>query len=357
MSQTMTGAPGRLGTPDMNLGDDPRADRRMVAALQPLGFDVAPEPSLDSSASIDELREFCRSIEPLYDQAFSFWFAQAPAAAGVERETRTITGRDGNEITLYVHRPAGASSPLPGLVHYHGGGMVILRAADVNYQWWRDHLAAQGLVVVGVEFRNGGGALGDHPFPAGLHDCADATRWVADRSDELGISHLVVSGESGGGNLSLATTLLAKREGWVDRIAGTYAQCPYISGAYAVMPPELPSLAENAGYFLDVAMMGGLAKVYDPEGANATNPLAWPYHASADDVTDLPPHVISVNELDPLRDEGLAYYRKLVAAGVPAVGRTVLGTCHAGDCLLPAAMPDVAAATLDDIAAFARRVV
>ena len=68
----------------------------------------------------------------------------------------------------------------------------------------------------------------------------------------------------------------------------------------------------------------------------------------------MPPHVISVNELDPLRDEGLLYYRRLLAAGVSAVGRIVAGTCHGGDMMFPHAMPDVLAATVRDISGFAR---
>jgi acetyl esterase/lipase len=169
----------------------------------------------------------------------------------------------------------------------------------------------------------------------------------------LGIGTIVVSGESGGGNLTLATTLRAKRDGLLEHIDGVYAMCPYISNAWAAPPPELPSLVENDGYFLDVAMMGALAKVYDPTGAHATNPLAWPLRAQPDDLTGLPPHVISVNQLDPLRDEGLAYAGKLLDAGVPVVSRTVNGTCHAGEMIFAAALPDVAAATIRDIKGFA----
>lgn len=171
--------------------------------------------------------------------------------------------------------------------------------------------------------------------------------------ESLGISKIVLSGESGGGNLALATSLKAKQEGWLDLIDGVYAQCPYISNAYAEKLPELASLYENDGYFLAMSMMGGLAKVYDPEGTNATNPLAWPYHAEVSDLEGLPPHVISVNELDPLRDEGLAYFRKLAGAGVSVTSRTVNGTCHAGDCVLAAAMPEVYYATVQDIRRFA----
>ena len=71
------------------------------------------------------------------------------------------------------------------------------------------------------------------------------------------------------------------------------------------------------------------------------------------DLEGLPPHVISVNELDPLRDEGLAYYRKLVRAGVPTSSRTVNGTCHAGDVLFVNVMPEVFQASLDSLRSFA----
>ena len=70
------------------------------------------------------------------------------------------------------------------------------------------------------------------------------------------------------------------------------------------------------------------------------------------DLEGLPPHVISVNQLDPLRDEGLAYHRALLDAGVSSVSRTVNGTCHAGDVLFRAALPDVYAATVRDLKGF-----
>ena len=90
-----------------------------------------------------------------------------------------------------------------------------------------------------------------------------------------------------------------------------------------------------------------------PTGANSRNPLAWPYHAKPEDLVGLPPHTISVNELDFVRDEGLIYARKLMAARVPTISRTVNGTHHGGDTEYRGALPHVYHATIRDIQGFA----
>jgi acetyl esterase len=338
----------------MALENDPRADPRMLAAMAPIGLGAhPPETPVNADSSLEALLEHCGMVEAGFEALFGALGSELPPVHGVTSSVEVIRGIDGNDVTLFIHRPVQADGPLPAVLHLHGGGMVLLEAAGPGYARWRDELAALGMVVVGVEFRNGGGKHGPHPFPAGLNDCTSALQWLNDNKSRLGVSKVVVSGESGGGNLTLATTLKAKRDGRIDQIDGVYAQCPYISGVYANRLPELTSLYENDGYFLSCADMGVLAKIYDPTADNATNPLAWPYHAGHDDLTGLPPHVISVNQLDPLRDEGLAYYRKLLDAGVSAVSRTVNGTCHAGDCIFAEAMPDVYRATLRDIKGFA----
>ena len=346
--------PGRLGSPDMMLKDDPRADPRMIAAMLPLGLGGASEPvPVKGDSSREQLLGYVAMVEISFEALFSALASNLPALADVTSSMEVIKGVDGNDITVFIHRPTKVDGSLPGVLHIHGGGMVILEAAGPLYARWRDELAAVGMVIVGVEFRNGGGKHGPHPFPAGLNDCTSALQWVTDNKDRLGISKLIVSGESGGGNLTLATTLKAKRDGHLDQIDGVYAQCPYISNAYAVKMAEFPSLYENDGYLLDCALMSVAAKVYDPTGKNHANPLAWPCFASKADLEDLPPHVISVNQLDPLRDEGLAYARKLLDAGVSVVSRTVNGTCHGGDIMFRRAMPDVFRATVRDIKGFA----
>jgi acetyl esterase/lipase len=327
----------------------------MVKLVAQFGMDGHPPESPVTAASSLEDRHARVAFE---EEAMSAVFAAlaqgfAPVE-GVTTTTITIAGADGNDITLFISRPSDADGPLPGVVHLHGGGMATLSAADVAYTRIREYLAATGLVVVGVEFRNSGGKLGKHPYPAGLDDCAAGVRWVYANRNELGISHLIVAGESGGGNLTLTVAHKAKREGWLDEIAGFYAQCPYISNRWREPADDLPSLQECDGYIIDCTALAVSASLYDPTDAHADDATCWAYVATDEELTGLPPHVISVNELDPLRDEGLQYYRRLVQAGVPAVGRMVLGTCHGGDLMFPAAMPEVFDASMRDVSGFAK---
>jgi acetyl esterase/lipase len=346
--------PGRLGNSDLQLGTDPRADSRLIEVLAEFGMDAPPEPApVTADSAYADCLAYFGEVEKAYEALYAPLHEGLPEIDNV-RSTVTLEGVDANEITLYVHRPASANEDLPCVVHLHGGGMVFLTATGINYVRWRDELTATGMVVIGVEFRNGGGVYGNHPYPAGLNDCVSAIRWVHANKKRLGVSHIVVSGESGGGNLSLATALKAKKEGWMEEIAGVYAMCPYISGEYANPPSDLLSMIENDGYTVNVAMMGALAKAYDPTGANKENPLAWPYRADVSDLEGLPPHRISVNELDPVRDEGLAYQKKLLAAGVTSASRIVRGTCHAADCISPKVIPEVYAATVGDIYQFTK---
>jgi len=132
---------------------------------------------------------------------------------------------------------------------------------------------------------------------------------------------------------------------------------PYVSGGYgwdtSRMLAELPSMVENDGHYLNVQMMDLLVAVYDPTGENAENPLAWPYSATEADVAGLPQHVVTMNELDPLRDEGIAYYRLLQRAGIPVVGRVNLGLTHAAEMSFRQAVPEVYRAAVRDIHGFA----
>jgi acetyl esterase len=346
--------PGRLGDPKRTLKTDARADPRLVAVLARFGMDGSPPPSpVAIDSPMQAKLDYIATSEAALQDILTGLVADLSPIPNIERQTETIRGQDGNEITVYIHRPQNARESLPCVYHTHGGGMVMLTAADAVFRRWRDELAEAGLVVVGVEFRNGGGKLGNHPFPAGLNDCMAGLQWTFDNKDKLRVSRIILSGESGGGNLALTTCLRAKREGRLNQIAGVYALCPYIYGAWERPSKELVSLVENDGYLIDVKTTPVMAAAYDPERKHGANPLAWPYRATVEELRGLLPHVISVNELDPLRDEGLVYHRRLRAAGVPGYSRTVNGAIHAADVLFSGVIREVSYATIRDIKGFA----
>ena len=121
--------------------------------------------------------------------------------------------------------------------------------------------------------------------------------------------------------------------------------------------PELVSLFENGNYSPgNIEGLATTARLYtpDPKVATLTDPRAWPFHASREDLTGLPPVCISVNELDPLRDEGIGFYRKLLAAGNDCAAKIVLGATHCDDTSDDNGA--LARATVRDVAAFAREV-
>jgi acetyl esterase len=136
---------------------------------------------------------------------------------------------------------------------------------------------------------------------------------------------VIVAGESGGGNLTLATGLKLKQDGKLSLIGGLYAMAPCIRGQWPA--PDCPSSTENNGIFIDMHT-NRYAVGYGIEAFVERNPLAWPSFATAADVEGFPPVVISVNECDSLRDEGVNFYRLLLAADIPARCRQVMGTTH-----------------------------
>ena len=146
------------------------------------------------------------------------------------------------------------------------------------------------------------------------------------------------------------------------RVDGIYAMCPFIGGIYP--NPKYPSSSEFDGIMLTTHKLMTLVRGYcaDDDGADAdggtplltNNPLAWPDACTEDDVKGFPEVVVSVNEFDPLRDEGLAFYRKCLRAGVKARAKVLCGTVHATESFFPGTAPDIAKATARDLAGFCR---
>ncbi len=339
-----------------DIANDPRLDpriRRILEFFPPSTLkDVANREELLAEANTPEARgtrELFRSVQDMCDTE-----GAAPSTGLSLSTTRFVSEPDGNRVNLQVIRPE-SDVALPGVYYIHGGGMATMSCFDGMYRGWGKHIAANGVVVVMVNFRNcvvASSAPEVAPFPAGLNDCVSGLRWVASHAADLGIepTRIVVAGESGGGNLTLATGLKLKRDGDLGLIKGLYAMCPYIAGQWPA--PGSPSSVENEGILLSLHNNRG-AMGYGIEAFNERDPLAWPSFATVEDVTGLPPTVINVNECDPLRDEGINFYRLLLSADVPARCRQMMGTMH-GTEIFTIACPDISADTARDIAGFAR---
>lgn len=334
--------------------DDPRIDPRIKAVFGSVVMSGARNIESRDAALVSANSEKAIAIR----QMMAGFVAQCDTeevatSAGLIITTKTFTSEpNGNSIKIQYIRPDNADI-LPCVYYIHGGGMATMSCYDSNYKAWGRIMAAQGVAVAMVDFRNAlvpSSTAEVAPYPAGLNDCLSGLKWISANSDLLAIdpSKIIVSGDSGGGNLAIATAMRLKQEGQIGLIKGIYALCPYIAGQWPL--PENPSSIENNGILLDLHHNQG-AMIYGIEEFNKGNPLAWPGFATEEDVRGFVPTMISVNECDPLRDEGINFYRLLMRAGVNASCRQVMGTIHAIE-VFPMACPDISRETASSIAHF-----
>ena len=338
------------------LNDDPRIDPRLKLMMGAMPV----QPARDGT-SREQLVTEANSAEALAERAgFDAFMAMcdseavAPSAGLDVSVHEFVSSPDRNTIKVQLIRPQ-ATGALPCVYYIHGGGMQVMSCFDGLYKAWGRIIAAQGVAVAMVDFRNAlvpSSAPEIAPFPAGLNDCVSGVKWLHQNAARLGVdaARIIVAGESGGGNLTLATGLKLKQDGALGLIRGLYALCPYIAGHWPQQ--RYPSSIENNGILLDLHDNRG-ALVYGIEAFEKRDPLAWPGFAGEDDVAGLVPTVISVNECDPLRDEGIEFYRLLLRAGVRARCRQVMGTVH-GTEIFAIACPEISRETAASIAQFCR---
>ncbi|HSL74948.1 MAG TPA: alpha/beta hydrolase [Ilumatobacteraceae bacterium] len=341
-----------------DLDNDVRLDPRVKWALRNVPVtnltDVDSRETLLEISNHPKAQAMREKAAALYD---SLDTEEVAPSTGLAITVHEFTSEpDGNTVKIRFVRPDD-DSVRPCVYYIHGGGMQNGSAFDALYRIWARVLAAEGLAVAMVDFRNAvtpSSAPEVEPFPAGLNDCVSGLRWVIASAATLGIDpdRVIVAGESGGGNLTIATGMRLLREGDLGSIRGLYALCPYSAGEWPL--ERYPSSIENEGYLLNLHHNRG-RMAYGIEHFEAGDPLAWPSFATEADVAGLPPTFISVNEADPLRDEGIDFYRLLLRAGVAAQCRVVMGTTHGIDVFTPV-VPDVSRQTAASIAHFARTV-
>jgi acetyl esterase len=239
--------------------------------------------------------------------------------SGVTTVEKTIN-HDGAAVKLYVMRPEHFTGK-PGVLLFIHGGVWIVGNFDNHKRLLRDLVVGSGQVGVFVEYT----PLPAARFPTQLEESYATLKWIAAHAADFGAdgARIAVVGNSVGGDMSAALTLLAK-----DRNG------PKISYQVLLIPAtdasvETASYHEFAtGRFLSRDFMKYGWDRYAPDDATRNNPYVSPLRASTAQLAGLAPALVITAENDPLRDEGEAYARKLKEAGVDVTAVRYNGTIH-----------------------------
>lgn len=222
-------------------------------------------------------------------------------------EEKAIT-QDGLKVSLHIVRPAGSRAVVPAFVFIHGGGW-ILGDFPTHERFVRDLVADSGFTAVFVNYTPSPEAQ----YPTAINEIYAATNWVAAHGDEIKVDsqRLAIVGNSVGGNMTAAVALMAKHKG------GPKLKCQIMLWPVTDANFDTESYHEYAnGYFLSRAMMQWFWDAYSTDPTQRREIYASPLQATTEQLAELPPALIQVAGNDVLRDEGLAYARKLDAAGV-----------------------------------------
>ncbi|KGF73609.1 lipase [Neosynechococcus sphagnicola sy1] len=235
-------------------------------------------------------------------------------------EDRVIPVGPKGEVSIRIVRPPGNHDRLPVVMYFHGGGWV-LGSKDTHDRLMREIANGAEAAVVFVDYTRSPEA----PYPVAIEEAYAATQWIAENGAaiEVDAARLAVAGDSVGGNMAAAITLLAKER-----------RGPAISFQVLFYPVtdanfETPSYQEFAeGYFLSREAMKWFWHHYAPDVAVREQPTASPLKSSIEQLTGLPSALVITGECDVLRDEGEAYAHKLIQAGVSVTALRYLGTIH-----------------------------
>jgi acetyl esterase len=223
-------------------------------------------------------------------------------------------------VPVRIVRPAGAGDVLPAVIYIHGGGW-ILGDRNTHDRLVREIAVGTGAAVVFVDYDRSPEAR----YPVAIEQAYAATRYVVDHGADLRIdpSRLAVAGDSVGGNMAAALTLMARqRRG--PKIAFQVLFYPVTDTDF-----DTASYTRFAdGPWLTKRAMRWFWDAYLPDVAARKQPTATPLNASLDELAGLPETLVVVDENDVLRDEGEAYARRLSDAGVRVTSTRYNGTIH-----------------------------
>ncbi|GAB2443322.1 alpha/beta hydrolase [Nocardia tengchongensis] len=235
---------------------------------------------------------------------------------------------DGTSLRLMTYSPVEPTAAAPGLLWLHGGGYAIGRP-EQDVAVYRRLVARTGCVIVAPDYR----LSTDRPYPAALDDGYLALLWLRDNAIRLGIrdDQLAVAGESAGGGLTAALTLVARDRGQVN-IAFQMPIYPMIDDRIAT-----DSARDNDAPLLDTTSLISAWKLYLGDRYGTDRVPAYAAPARASDLRGLPPAFTYVGDLEPFRDETIQYVERLRSSGVPVEFEIYPGCWHGFDRIVPTA--------------------
>jgi acetyl esterase len=242
----------------------------------------------------------------------------AKAPASIEDTTFPV-GPTGT-VQIRIVRPEGAPGVLPAVIYTHGGGW-ILGDRYTHERAVREIANGANAAIVFVDYDRSPEAR----YPIAIEQAYAAAQYVVEHAKALNVDadRLAIVGDSAGGCIAAAVTLMAKERGGpkfrTQVLLYPVTDADFTTGSYTQFAN---------GPWLTKGAMEWFWDAYLPDVTARKQPTAAPLNASLDQLKGLPEALVIVDENDVLRDEGEAYARKLALAGVRVTALRVNGTIH-----------------------------
>jgi acetyl esterase len=224
------------------------------------------------------------------------------------------------DVSVRIVRPRGAVGTLPAILYMHGGGWVLGNSATHD-RLVRELAVGSHAAVVFVDYARSPEAR----YPVAIEQGYATAQWIVREGavHQLDASRLAVAGDSVGGGMTAALTLMAHERGDVRFVH----QSMYYPVTDAGMDTDSYDQFAD-GYFLTARSMAWFWDAYAPDVERRSEPFASPLRARSEQLVGLPPALVIVDEADVLRDEGEAYAARLRGAGVPVTAVRYDGITH-----------------------------
>ncbi len=269
---------------------------------------IVLEPSAQGIVDATSIPPFLYELEPAAARKVLDDLQAAPIEKlPIEEEWITVPAAVG-DARVRILKPVDCSGPLPVIVYMHGGGWILGNAATHD-RLVRELAVGARAALLFVEYPNSPEAK----YPVAIEQGYATAQWAIREGATKGLdaTRMAVAGESVGGDMAAALTLMAKQRGDVSFVQ-TSMYYPVTDAAM-----DTASYDEfEEGYYLTRKAMEWFWDAYTTDPAERAEITASPNQATTEQLEGLPPTLLLVDEVDPLRDEGEAYAAKLRAAGV-----------------------------------------